>query len=481
MASSMSNKAMSSTKEILTTAASLAASAMLFRTVINDFIPSEVRNCLFTGIKYLHHRFSSELTLLIDEKDGYSPNIIYQAAMSYLNSKISPSVRRLRVSKLDNDDNMKFNVSMDRGQETVDVFEGIQFRWHFICTQMSENIPRRSNKAKFRMLDMEGDTDPLRCLELTCNIKHKDKAFDVYLPFIIDRWITIKNKGRTLKLFINERKSWSPVNLHHPATFETIAMDAEVKQTVMEDLTKFVQSKDYYKSIGKAWKRGYLLYGPPGTGKSSLVAAMANFLKYDIYDLELTEVKNNLSLRRLLVGTSSQSIIVVEDIDCSITMNNRGSTPAKNSDDDNETVTLSGLLNFVDGLWSSCGEEKIIVFTTNYKERLDPALLRPGRMDMHIHMGYCSPCAFRTLALNYHNVDDHPLFEKIEALLKDAEVTPATIAEELMRSVDVNIALQGLFQFLQYKKSEANEANDRANCIESSNTEVREESSVVLV
>ncbi|KAH7651027.1 P-loop containing nucleoside triphosphate hydrolase protein [Dioscorea alata] len=440
----------SSTKEILTIAASLAASAMLFHTVIKDFIPSKIRNYIFKGIRYLHDHFSSELTLLIDETDGYSPNIVYQAAMSYLNSKISPSVKRLRVSKLGIDD-IKFNVSLDRGQETIDVFEEIQFRWHFFSTQMSENS-RRSNKGN---LQIEEDTE-LRCLELTCNIKHKDKVFDIYLPFILDRWTALKNKGRTLNLFINERKIWSPVKLHHPATFETIAMDMELKRTVMEDLTKFVQSKDYYKSIGKAWKRGYLLYGPPGTGKSSLVAAMANFLKYDIYDLELTEVKNNISLRGLLLGTSSRSIIVVEDIDCSITMDKRD-IPTKESDDENKTVTLSGLLNFVDGLWSSCGEEKIIVFTTNYKERLDPALLRPGRMDMHIYMGYCSPCAFRTFALNYHNVDDHPLFEEIEALLKDTEVTPATVAEELMRSVDANVALQGLLQFLQCKISDANE------------------------
>ncbi|XP_039115846.1 AAA-ATPase At3g50940-like [Dioscorea cayenensis subsp. rotundata] len=446
------NKAMgSSTKEILTTAASLAASAMLFHTVIKDFIPSKIRNYIFKGIKYLHDHFSSELTLLIDETDEYSPNTIYQAAMSYLNSKISPSVKRLRVSKLGIDD-IKFNVSLDRGQETIDVFEGIQFRWHFVSTQMSKNSRRYNNIGS---LQIEEDTE-LRCLELTCNIKHKDKVFDVYLPFILDRWTALKNKGRTLKLFINERKNWSPVKLHHPATFETIAMDMELKRTVMEDLTKFVQSKDYYKSIGKAWKRGYLLYGPPGTGKSSLVAAMANFLKYDIYDLELTEVKNNLSLRGLLLGISSRSIIVVEDIDCSITMDKRD-IPTKDGDCENKTVTLSGLLNFVDGLWSSCGEEKIIVFTTNYKERLDPALLRPGRMDMHIYMGYCSPCAFRTLAFNYHNVDDHPLFEEIEALLKDTEVTPATVAEELMRSVDANVALQGLLQFLQCKISDANE------------------------
>jgi chaperone BCS1 len=60
----------------------------------------------------------------------------------------------------------------------------------------------------------------------------------------------------------------------------------------------------------------------------------------------------------------------------------QGATPPK-------VLTLSGLLNFINGLWSTCDEQRIIVFTTNCRDRLDPALLRPGRMDMHIYMGYC--------------------------------------------------------------------------------------------
>ncbi|KAJ0985817.1 hypothetical protein J5N97_004173 [Dioscorea zingiberensis] len=119
-------------------------------------------------------------------------------------------------------------------------------------------------------------------------------------------------------------------------------------------------------------------------------------------------------------------------------------------------VTLSGLLNFVDGLWSSCGEERVIVFATNYKDRLDPALLRRGRMDMHIHMGYYTPAAFRILASNYHAVEDHPLFEEIEALIRDLEVTPAAIAEELMSSDDIDVALQGLVKSLQHMKLQVN-------------------------
>jgi len=66
------------------------------------------------------------------------------------------------------------------------------------------------------------------------------------------------------------------------------------------DLKSFMEGKDFFERVGRAWKRGYLLYGPPGTGKSSMIAAMANFLKYDVYDLELTQVKNLWVLWRFL-------------------------------------------------------------------------------------------------------------------------------------------------------------------------------------
>lgn len=86
------------------------------------------------------------------------------------------------------------------------------------------------------------------------------------------------------------------------------------------------------------------------------------------------------------------------------------------------------MLNFIDGLWSSCGDERIIVFTTNHKNRLDPALLRPGRMDMHIHMSYCNPSGIRILVSNYLGINDHNLFPEIDELLTKVEVTPAKIA-----------------------------------------------------
>jgi len=87
-------------------------------------------------------------------------------------------------------------------------------------------------------------------------------------------------------------------------------MGSKKKEDIKKDLIKFSKGKDYYAKIGKAWKRGYLLYGPPGTGKSTMIASIANFLDYDVYDLELTTVKDNSELRKLLIDTTAKSIIV---------------------------------------------------------------------------------------------------------------------------------------------------------------------------
>ncbi|KAF2308668.1 hypothetical protein GH714_012006 [Hevea brasiliensis] len=176
-----------------------------------------------------------------------------------------------------------------------------------------------------------------------------------------------------------------------------------------------IKGKNYYDKIGKPWKRGYLLYGPPGTGKSTMIAAMANFLNYDIYDLELTTVKDNSELRKLLIETKSKSI------------------------------------------YHPCGGERIIVFTTNYVEKLDPALIRRGRMDKHIEMSYCCFEAFKVLAQNYLDIESHELFGKIQNLLEETKMTPADVAENLMpksEEEDEETCLKKLIAALEEAKEE---------------------------
>ena len=157
--------------------------------------------------------------------------------------------------------------------------------------------------------------------------------FDSYLPYILVRANAIKVEEKVVKLYNREcpfddeegqgQGMWGSINLEHPATFDTLAMDPEHKKAIINDLDRFLRRKEFYKKVGKAWKRGYLLYGPPGTGKSSLVAAMANYLKFDIYDLELTSIYCNSDLRRILLSTTNRSILVIEDVDCSLEMKDR--------------------------------------------------------------------------------------------------------------------------------------------------------------
>ncbi|OEL37928.1 AAA-ATPase, partial [Dichanthelium oligosanthes] len=128
-------------------------------------------------------------------------------------------------------------------------------------------------------------------------------------------------------------------------------------------------------------------------------------------------------------------------------------------DDDCTKLTLSGLLNFIDGLWSACGGERIIIFTTNKKDQLDPALIRRGRMDKHIEMSYCRYEAFKVLASNYLDITDHQLFElfgEIEKLLEDVDMSPADVAEHLMvtEKRDADACLKGLVVALKKAKEQ---------------------------
>ncbi|KAA3457520.1 mitochondrial chaperone BCS1-like [Gossypium australe] len=207
-------------------------------------------------------------------------------------------------------------------------------------------------------------------------------------------------------------KVWDSINFEHPATFDTLAMDPELKNAVMEDLNRFISRKEFYKKVGRAWKRGYLLYGPPGT-------------------VSIFQAGNSQQ-------PADKPINLKKEVQ----------------------LTLSGLLNFIGGLWSSCGDERIIIFTTNHKDRLDPALLRPGRMDMHIHLSYSNPQGFKLLASNYLGIHGyHHLFGEIEGLLQDTEVSPAQVAEELMMSEDPDVALSGVVKLLKWKKLEGDDAN----------------------
>ena len=157
-----------------------------------------------------------------------------------------------------------------------------------------------------------------RYFHLKCKKKDKDEVVKSYLPHVCKIAETILNKRNTLNIYTydHEDHMWESAVFKHPATFDTLAIDPELKKSITDDLDLFLQRKAYFQSVGRAWKRGYLLYGPPGTGKSTLVAAISNYLRFHIYDLQLQGVRNDSELRRILTATTNRSILLIEDIDC---------------------------------------------------------------------------------------------------------------------------------------------------------------------
>ncbi|CAA7061457.1 unnamed protein product [Microthlaspi erraticum] len=415
---------------------------------------------------------ASTLTLVISDKIGtdrngmFRYNELYSAFETYLSSKINPDASSLRMTKDPN--NKKVNLYLSPGEVVSEIYQGIKIEWSYVA----------SVKKKTTVEDGVQYEDKFNSesFHLTFYKKHKDLVINSFVPYVESKAKVIMDESRILKMhsYAPSYGGWEPMNFEHPSTFDTMAMNSDLKRSVIEDLDRFIRRKDFYKRVGKAWKRGYLLYGPPGTGKTSLVAAMANYLKFDIYDLQLASVKGDADLRRLLLTVKNSSILLVEDIDCSVNLRTEstpvlrpaiatrsGAVPKVPS----TPLTLSGLLNCIDGLWSTCGNERIIIFTTNHKDKLDPALLRPGRMDMHIYMGHCGFEGFKILASNYLGLsqgedDPHCLYPEIKNLIDGEVLTPAQVAEELMKTEDVDAALEGLVGVLKRKRSEPESRDD---------------------
>ncbi|KAI3842918.1 hypothetical protein MKW92_046701 [Papaver armeniacum] len=426
---------------------SLYGTIMITRSILQDLLPRK-------ALKYIEDNFCKIFSFYrnnaftIDIDRGSYGTSGFSDVQTYLSSKCFDSIDHMKTTTIGKPNKANYTIAPDG--IIIDTYNDIEFTWIMKEEKSEESSYGSKTKRYFR---------------LRADQKYRTFIHESYLPYIKKQAKKIQFENRGKYIYTNRGESdritgesWSRVSrFKHPSTFGTIAIDPVLKQELKSDLDKFVGRKKYYTRVGRSWKRGYLLYGPPGTGKTSLIAAIANYLKFDIYDMELTAVKSNTDLRNLLIATKSKSVIVIEDIDCSLDFSSREEEKSIKKTDDHDKkkkkggdVSLSGVLNFVDGLWSSCGGERLIIFTTNYKERLDPALLRPGRMDKHIHLSFCDFESFKVLAKNYLQIQEHEIMDEVKELLKFVQITPADVAEFLMScDDDADIGLGNLVKELK--------------------------------
>jgi chaperone BCS1 len=243
-------------------------------------------------------------------------------------------------------------------------------------------------------------------------------------------------QGKTC-LYGHQDGKWIRSAVSKTRRISTVILDESRKTALLEDIRGFLDpaSQQWYSDRDTPYRRGYLLYGPPGTGKSSLSSAIAGHFNLNIYILSLSTI-NEASLRSLFDKLPSRCIILLEDIDAvssnrdTETENSRQivtGSPSQQSKSASGKLSLSALLNVIDGIGSQ--EGRILIMTTNHITRLDEALIRPGRVDKKVELGL----ADNTMTADLFCLVFKPVQEDV-ALPEDAQSGDSTKVHEAAMS-----------------------------------------------
>ncbi|KAH9022472.1 P-loop containing nucleoside triphosphate hydrolase protein [Lactarius pseudohatsudake] len=257
---------------------------------------------------------------------------------------------------------------------------------------------------------------------LTITICSRDRSIlDTMILEAREKWMSARSDN--IDIYASEKygDDWNHVASRPKRPLNSIVLDEGTKELLLDDARDFMKSKKWYADRGIPFRRGYLLYGAPGSGKTSIIHSLAGELALDIYIISLSKTGlDDASLNSLICSLPEQCVAIMEDIDAAFTHgitrdisgtdleDPRSRDPSRQEDDDNpkdspndkrdgaktsgvesgSKITLSGLLNALDGI--SAQEGRILFATTNRYHTLDPALTRPGRMDLHVEFRLAS-------------------------------------------------------------------------------------------
>jgi len=230
-----------------------------------------------------------------------------------------------------------------------------------------------------------------------------------------------------IKIQVSDGEKWRDVVGQPVRPLASVILKDDLLAEILSDAREFAGSRPWYEERGIPYRRGYLFHGPPGNGKTTAIKAMAGELGLSVACLSMgNPYLTDDGLNTLITSLSPRSILLIEDVDCVFR--------AKRETEHVNHVTVSGLLNALDGLYS--GEGRILILTTNHPERLDPALIRPGRIDRSIQIGNATTDQARRLFLWFYHDQVSPAIEALAVRFANrdwTEVSMAAVQEHLLR------------------------------------------------
>ncbi|EMC94486.1 hypothetical protein BAUCODRAFT_56533, partial [Baudoinia panamericana UAMH 10762] len=230
-----------------------------------------------------------------------------------------------------------------------------------------------------------------------------------------------------------------------------VTLDAHIKDPLVKDIESYLdpRTKRFYVQNGIPYRKGYLLYGPPGTGKTSFSTALAGEYGLNVYLLSLSDSQmTDRRLEELFEQLPPKCVVLMEDIDSAgikrEDMRIEGKSEKRRRNFAPAGVTLSGLLNVLDGIHAA--EGRIVLMTSNNPNSLDKALIRPGRIDRKVLFGYTSQEVAAKLFMRIFTKSPDQLlggekpFENVPQLatafaeqIPPDEITPAAVQGHLLQ------------------------------------------------
>jgi SpoVK/Ycf46/Vps4 family AAA+-type ATPase len=409
-----------------------------------------------------------ELSYITDSKDI---NELYKAVSWYLSnnekidylSETSLNFTFIKKIALENkseliDNNLLINKFIPFGKNKTILYKNRKITYKLsndLITLYTDREKKRENPKITLWADID-EYDKTDIIEEFCQ-----NCLQSYVNSMISKkWVQ--------QIYTHTKSEWKNGPSNNFRKMETIVLKNNLKKKVKEDLDWFLSSEDWYRDRDIPYYRGYLFHGEPGTGKTSMIKAMSLYAKRHIHYLMLSEISSDSELVELLKKIDYKTtILVIEDIDAMTKIVNSRVNDNENNDkleslnnsNDKETtfsnqekqpkststLTLSGLLNVLDGVFSPHG--RILIITTNHPERLDKALLRPGRCDCKYVFDNCNREQIKELYYLYFNdfIDNKDL-----EFIEENKYSPAHISslfqlyrnnpKEAFYNLDVDLA-----------------------------------------